>query len=462
MPRRLIIFAFLFVVIISALGYGGYYWYKNGANLDSLGNLSIQNRIDALKNLVGISPQAKVTYKTPEEADAFVRFEMEAYDKILQNYWSKTNDGELSELFRLSLAKAASTSPDLIILPTKDRAGTAKMLATQFANTQNIAKKDLAINTAIVVLYNLQPAGRNGLLSSEQETELRNNEKNINPAKNLYQDLGVLNNASQTEVNKAFENKKAELSASTSPEAKAKLQEAAYAHEVLTREDTKARYDQAKIEPTVFEQRIGGTLYFYWDKVSPTTLEEFGMNIINASTTPGLDSLIIDLRGNIGGTLDFARYFLGLFIGQNQYAFDLFHQGDYQVQRTVLAKLPELNRYKEIAILTDNMTQSTAELITATLKRFRMARVVGTATRGWGTVENTYPMDTVIDPAKKYSLLLVNSLTLRDDNQPIEGLGVDPDVDITKPGWQNKLPQFFRQPSLISALSKVASAPPMK
>jgi len=33
--------------------------------------------------------------------------------------------------------------------------------------------------------------------------------------------------------------------------------------------------------------------------------------------------MIIDLRGNIGGDLDFPQAFLGLFIGPNQYAFDL-------------------------------------------------------------------------------------------------------------------------------------------
>jgi C-terminal processing protease CtpA/Prc len=168
------------------------------------------------------------------------------------------------------------------------------------------------------------------------------------------------------------------------------------------------------------------------------------------------------LRGNIGGALDFAQYFFGLFQGANQYSFDLLHQGDYQVQRTSADKLAGLARYKEIAILTDNMTQSTAEVTTATFKRLHLAHVVGGTTRGWGSVENTYPLDTSIDPNTKYALLIVNSLTLRDDNQPIEGKGVDPDVNIADKNWRDKLSTYFTSPSLISAIEKAVSQPPLR
>jgi C-terminal processing protease CtpA/Prc len=189
-------------------------------------------------------------------------------------------------------------------------------------------------------------------------------------------------------------------------------------------------------------------------QIAPTTLYELVRAIDNASTTKN-DTLIIDFRGNMGGALDFLPAFFGLFVGKDQFAFDLFHQGERQPNRTTQLKFPEFDRFKEIAILTDNMTQSTAELTTATFKKFHMAKVVGKTTRGWGTIENTYPMDTVIDPEEKFVLLLVNSITLREDGQPIEGLGVSPDVDITKPNWQKELPKYFTSPSLINAIKQV-------
>ena len=68
--------------------------------------------------------------------------------------------------------------------------------------------------------------------------------------------------------------------------------------------------------------------------MAPSTIEEFTAAIDSASTTPALTNLIIDLRGNIGGDLSFAQEFLSLFFGPNEYAFDLYHQGNLDVQRT--------------------------------------------------------------------------------------------------------------------------------
>lgn len=406
---------------------------------------------------------AAISYQTPEESDVYVRFSMEAYDKIKDNYWNKVKDESLSDLFRLALAKTASVSADTITLPSKDRVGTAKMLAKSIAESKNdTTKKELTLNTLMVVLYNLAPAGRDGILSSKQETALRENVSNIDTSKNLYQDLGLAKGADKVAVEKAYEEKKAVLEKDKSPEAVTNLKAVTYAHEVLTQDDTKSRYDEKQIEPTVFSRAIGGTFYVDISKISPTTLEELGKALATTVSNPKLDSMVIDLRGNVGGALEFAQYFLGLFLGQNQYAFDFYHQGDFQVQRTMMPKLEELKIFKDIAVLTDNMTQSTAELMTASVKHFNLAHVVGTKTRGWGTIENTFPMETVIDPSEKYSLLLVHSITLRDDGQSIEGLGVDPDIDITKSDWKTKLPQFFRSPNIIKVLSDIATKPPMR
>ena len=426
-------------------------------------SLKSLNSFSQIKKLVGFGEGIKVAYKTPEEEDQFVRFDMEVFDKVQSTFWKKAPDADLADLYHLALAKAGSTTPETVVLPTKDRAGTAKMLGVAMGPLSNESRKKLALDTAIIVLYNLPPSGRNGLLSAKDETVLRENVSNIDRSRDLYKDLGIEKGATSEKVEQAYLDKKTELSKLNTPEAKQELAKVDYAREVLTKPEAKTLYDQNQIEPTVFPRVIGGkTLYLYINKISPTTLQEFGMAIVNASTTSGLNSMILDLRSNIGGSLDFAQYFLGAFLGQNQYAFDLFHKEDYQVQRTVLAKASELDRYKETAILTDNMTQSTAELITAVFKRFKLARVVGMPTRGWGTVENTYPIETIIDPAEKYSLLLVHSLTLRDDNQPIEGRGVDPDVYTDKKDWQNELGKYFHITDLVNAVSKTAGQAPMK
>ena len=404
----------------------------------------------------------ETTFKTSEEKDIYVRFEMEAYDSIQANYWKKLEDSDLAQHFRLSLAKAANL-PAPPALATNDRAGTAKMLADAFdAATSTDARKQLALNTLIVATYNLLPAGRNGLYSAQQETAMRQEVANINPSVDLYSDLGIAKDAGPAEIESAYKEKQAVLAKATTAEAKAELEKIVYAHTVLSKPQDKSRYDEGGIEPTTFAHVIGNTLYLYMDKISPTTLQEFGTAIETASTTPSLSSMILDFRGNIGGSLDFPAYFFGLFVGENQYAFDFYKQGEYEAQRTPVGKFDELSRYKEIAILTDSMTQSTAEVITAMFKRFNMARVVGTSTRGWGTVENTFPLKTIIDPEEKHSLFLVRYLTLRDDGQPIEGAGVDPDVNTGDKNWRKKLGEYFRSQSLINAISQTATVPPMR
>ena len=424
------------------------------------------------------APIVAAEFKTAEEADAYVRFAMEAYDSLQKNYWQKASDTDVAGLFSLSLQKALSTGSTpstssgqassgqaanaTSTLSANDRSSTAKMLAYEFAKVTDDVKKQLVLQTLTVVLYNLPPVGRNQLLSNQQEKVLRQEVSNINPSKDLYADVGAPAGAALEEVAVAYEEKKAKLENATSTEARSQLAQASYAYKVLTDTATKARYDEAKVEPTMFTHILGNTLYIYIEKMAPTTMNEFVDAITRAEDRKGLDSMILDFRGNIGGSLDIAAYFIGAFLGQNQYTFDLFHQGDYTPARSPIAKIDALARYRDIAILTDSMSQSTAEVIAAALKKFNRAHTVGATTRGWGTVENTFPLTTTLDASTTYALLLVHSITLRDDNQPIEGRGVDPDVNTADANWKSELAAYFRSTSLISVLRQRATKPPLK
>lgn len=327
-----------------------------------------------------------------EFSDTNVLFVMEAYDKIQKNYWNKPDQYDLPKIFDLSFEKALGQAT--LVAPT-DRATTALVVeeALKLA-TSTEGRRNLALQAVAIALYNLEPIGRNGLLSNKQEREFRDVVANKNPV-------------------------------------------------------------TGKVEATVKEQLIGKTLYLDIKQIAPTTLQEIGEILEKASTTPGVNSLLIDLRGNIGGALGFLNAFLGLFIGQDQYAFDLFSQGNKKVERTTLAKYPLFEQYEEIAFLSDNKTQSTAELTIDAFKRYRLGKSVGITTKGWGTIENTYPIETKIDPEMDYMLLLVHSLTVRQDNQPIEGLGVAPDVDTSQPNWQSALPKQFNSASLINAIKEI-------
>ncbi len=392
----------------------------------------------------------------PQEGDAYTRFEMEAFDAIEKDYWQKSTDADLANLFTLSLEKASGATTTAAI----DRASTEKMLAAAFAAASTTdAKKQLALDTLQVVLYNLPPAGRDELLTSQAVTQLRNTESNVNPATNLYQEIGVTPSATPAQIAAAYEATKAQIQAHPTATSSQALARAQYVKDVLTSAPARAQYDATGAEPAVFPHVIGSTLYLDIDKMTPTTLTELAAALDAASTTP-LSSMSIDLRGNIGGDLDLAPSLIGIFVGQNQYTFDIFQQGNYNPLRSPVAKLDTLARYKEITVLTDGMTQSTAEVFTAAMKRFHLGVVVGQTTRGWGTVENTYPLTSTFDASTTYALLLVNGITLRDDGNPIEGRGVDPDVSTKDKNWQSELAQDVHSQSLISATEQMLARTP--
>ena len=105
---------------------------------------------------------------------------------------------------------------------------------------------------------------------------------------------------------------------------------------------------------------------------------------------PNNSSMIIDLRGNIGGAVETLPYLLGFWLGQNQYAYDYFKQGEPESYRTKTDKLIGLDKFTKIVVLVDKNTASSAEIFATALKRFNLGVVLGTSTRGQGTVESFF------------------------------------------------------------------------
>lgn len=378
-------------------------------------------------------------------------FLSEVFDKIKDNYWNNIGDGELLDLFKLAVDKNGGQ----ISVPKFDNKDKFLAETINAARGMNEEQRNKFFSSVVAsVLSSLSPAGRSGLYNQKLEADLKNTVSNINPGKDLYQDLGLNKNASEETVAAAYQKKQEELKSESSPEAEQKKKEIAYAKDVLTQKDTKTRYDQNQIEPTIFTKVVTpGILYFQFKKFSPTTYDEF-VKAFN-SEDPSLYALILDLRANVGGAIDGTAYFLGNFLGKNQYAFDFYHKGEYLPFKTPTDKLASIAKFKQIVMLVDNQTQSSAEMMTASFKRYHLGVVLGTPTKGWGTVERVFPLDNQFDKTQKYSLFLVHSITLRDDNQPIEGRGVDPDINIKNDEWPRQLFSYFRNQDLIQAVKGI-------
>lgn len=426
----------LVLVVVFSLGIATSYFYfqKNQATLTSI--------------------------KTEAEKDVYLKFLSEVYDKIKENYWESLTDEQLGNLFKLGIEKLTNKPQDGKI---KDKTDFLEMSENIMKIVKPDKKKEFVTQLANLVLTNLKPAGRSALYTVQDKENLANKVRNINPETDLYLTLELGKDASEEEVDEAYQNKLAELSRDDSQEAQNKLELIKYAYQILSNTGQKENYDQAGIEPTVFAKLVrSNILHLYIKKMSPATLDELKKETEKNDNKDGLDTLILDLRANIGGSIDILPYLLGPFIGKNQYAFEFFHQEEYTPFKTKTGWLPSLIRYKKVVILIDDQTQSSAEVMAATLKKYNVGITVGTTTKGWGTIESVINIDQRIDPNEKYSIFLVHSLTLREDNQPIQGNGINPLISINDLDWEQQLSAYFDHNELIKAVKEVWNKAPGK
>jgi len=400
--------------------------------------------------------------KENEIKDKYLAFLMEVYDKVQENYWDDINDENLTNLYKLGAEKVLEKP---FVLGTNDKEGLQKTLVKTIETLgDDEKKKEFSVNLASIVLANLKPFSRSGLYTTQKKQELKNMVENVNPEKDLYQDLEVEKQATEQEIEQAFEEKvekleekKQEAPTEQAEEIEKEIEEAEYAHEVLSDEENKEKYDETGAEPTVFAKLLLPEICLIRiQRISPATFEDFKKEANSIEDKPELDTLILDLRGNIGGSIDLLPWFLGPFIGKDQYAYDFFHKKEYTPFKTKAGWLASMVKYKKVVVLVDEQTQSSAEVMTAVFKKYNVGVVIGLQTKGWGTVEKVFEIENQIDPNNEiYSAFLVHSLTLRDDGQPIEGHGVDPTININDPNWEKQLLSYFNYKELVEVVKKL-------
>jgi len=327
-----------------------------------------------------------------EKKNAPIDFLSEIYDNILKEYWDIPNEAILVNFFK---QKSESLTGNQYTLKSTDRAGLREMLETIIKDLKVDQKKEFSVTLAATVLSNLAPQDRSGLYTLQDEKELANRVNNVNP------ETGV-------------------------------------------------------IEPSIVSELVRPDIFYIAIKrFSPTSFDEFQKAANSLGDQKGIDTLILDLRGNIGGSIDILQYFLGPFIGIDQYAYEFLHQGERQIFKTKTGWLPSLVRYKKMVILVDGQSQSTVEVMAGVLKKYNVGVVVGIKTKGWGTVEKVFEINNQIDSQEKYSMFLVHSLTLADDNQLIEGRGIVPNISLDDAAWQTELFSYFHYPELGEVIKEL-------
>jgi len=390
----------------------------------------------------------------PKEG-VLLTFTGEIYELIQSNYWEKISDDDLSNIYQKAIEKVVGQPQTLT---DHNVTGVKNMLDDVLKTIDESKKKEMVASVNDMVLVNLKPFSRSRLYSLKEEKTLSNVVNNVNPGTNHFEELGVPVTATDKQVAEAFDNKTKELEpkAKESTEAAIKLAEINQAYKVLKNSDDRKIYQTSGVEPTIDYRLMSPEIFYvHLNKFSPTSVEEFVRITAKVDQGEKLDTLIFDLRDNVGGAIDSLPVFLGPFIGPDQYAYQFFHQGVKEDYRTTVGWLNSLVRYKKVIILINENSQSSAEVMAATLKKYNVGVVVGTTTRGWGTVEKVFPLQTQIDPTEKFSVFLVHRLTLRDDGQPIEGKGVEPMISIKNTNWKKELMQRFNDENIVRAVEEI-------
>jgi C-terminal processing protease CtpA/Prc len=325
-----------------------------------------------------------------------------------------------------------------------------RLLESILKEIDDSKKKEFSATLGDMVLANLKPFERSRLYSQKEEKDLSNNVNNINPNSNYFEELGVSEKATDKEIAMAFEEKSQQA---TTAAQKAEVEKA---FEVLKDEESRKTYAVSGVEPTIeYALRTPRIFHVHLTKFSPTTLDEFARVTEKVDKGTELDTLIFDLRGNIGGAIDGLPYFLGPFIGADNYGYQFYHQGEKEDYVTKVGWMNSLVRYNKVVILIDENSQSTAEVMAASLKKYNVGVVVGTTSKGWGTVERVIPLDNQIAEDETFSIFLVHRITLREDGQPIEGLGVEPHISIKSSNWKNELLARYNYPEIVTVVDEI-------
>jgi DnaJ-domain-containing protein 1 len=376
----------------------------------------------------------------------------EIFDLIKEFYWEDVTDEKLVELYVLATQKAANETFNPVPKTRDELKSKLKELLDK--QESDLKRTELVSQIGDLVAANLQPFARSRLYSEKQAQELQNTLNNVNPDADQYTVLGVEKTATPEEIASAYQAQVAKVPNDNSAESNAKKQELQAAYDTLADEQNRQTYDQTKVQPTLTGRLITPEIYYIkMDRFSPTMVQELAEVTEKVDQGDQLDTLIFDLRGNIGGLIDGLPYILGPFIGPDQYAYQFFRKGNKQDFKTITGWMESLVRYKKVAVLIDNNTQSSGELMAAVLKKYNVGLVIGTKTRGHGTVEKVYEIKNQPDPSQKFGLFLVNNLTVREDGLSIEGNGVEPVIDVSKSGWEAQLTDYYHYAPLVNALT---------
>jgi carboxyl-terminal processing protease len=154
--------------------------------------------------------------------------------------------------------------------------------------------------------------------------------------------------------------------------------------------------------------------------------------------TPGTSAVLLDLRGNGGGSLDAAVDSLGLLLPDAP-LFPLVHRG--YVTEVLQAPSPAYVYSGPVAALVDGDTASAAEMLAGALQAYGRGSLIGARTFGKGCVQEYF--DAVVDTGV---LRMTTLQFVMPNGKPLQQIGLTPELLLPLAPALERESEITRQP----------------
>ena len=184
---------------------------------------------------------------------------------------------------------------------------------------------------------------------------------------------------------------------------------------------TRDRIDLISVTSEIFEKddkRIG---YIKVTNFASNTFNQF-QTALNELEENDIESLIIDVRDNLGGQLEVATQIASLFLTKDKVVYQLNTNGIIQ---PIYSTGPG-SFQKPITVLINGATASASEVLAIALQESADATVIGTTSYGKGTIQESYKLST--GATIKFTV----QEWLSPNGNTVNEVGVKPDIEISE------------------------------
>ena len=155
---------------------------------------------------------------------------------------------------------------------------------------------------------------------------------------------------------------------------------------------------------------------------------------LNDLVSQGAKGIIIDLRDNLGGWVDQARYIADLFMDEGELCYLVYRDG---VERHHDYVTSDGKVNTKIVILINENTASSSEILTGALKDCAGAKTVGVKSFGKGIIQGVYPVGT---KGAGYQMTIAQYYTPK--GSAVHKIGIEPDFEVPLPEGDNGMYSF--------------------